>query len=63
MHHHLCRCCETQKVPCDGTWSLNHDGAPEVICDLFHLAGGELNPECICDVCRIRRDRDDEEAA
>lgn len=50
VHHHLCEGCKI-KTPCDGAWQRNHDGYPEVICRSYHLTGGRINPDFLCDSC------------
>lgn len=32
------------QVECDGEWVRNHDGIPDVICDVFHRENGETDP-------------------
>lgn len=54
-HGHPCQDCGT-KTPCDGQIEQNYDGWPEWICAAFHLPGGVINADWICDSCQDRRD-------
>lgn len=54
-HHHPCQACG-QKVECGGTWEQNYDGFPEVICPEFHLAGGSINHDFVCEACDGQRE-------
>ena len=54
-HHHACDRCGV-KVPCDGTWERNHDGWPEVVCDLYHVREDE--GVRYCEPCRRVLDDD-----
>lgn len=49
-HHHPCQQCRI-KTPCDGTWEENYEGVPSVICRAFHLDGGTVNPNFLCEDC------------
>ena len=49
-HHHPCQRCGA-KTECEGLLLRNDDGFPEVICDKFHLDGGEVNADFLCDEC------------
>lgn len=50
VHHHPCQQCGA-KTECGGTWEENYDGEPEVICAEYHLSGGQVNSDFICDGC------------
>jgi hypothetical protein len=54
-HHHPCADCGI-KTECPGTWEENYDGSPEVICPEFHLGGGEINADFICEACEWKRE-------
>ena len=54
-HHHRCQDCQT-KTECFGQLEDNYDGEPEITCREFHLQGGEINGDFICDYCQERRD-------
>ena len=54
-HSHPCQRCGV-KTECGGTWEENYDGIPPVICPEFHLTGGELNPDFICEACDAKGD-------
>lgn len=54
-HHHRCADCQT-KTECCGQLKDNFDGSPEIICVEFHLAGGETNPDFICEGCAWKRE-------
>lgn len=58
-HHHPCQHCGA-KTECSGTWEQNYDGFPEVICREFHLDGGTLNADFLCETCAELEDRCDE---
>lgn len=49
-HSHPCQSCGV-KTECGGTWEENYDGEPAVICPEFHLAGGEVNGDFLCEAC------------
>ena len=49
-HHHPCRACGV-KTECPGAWEENYDGFPAVICPEYHLDGGVINPDFLCDAC------------
>ena len=49
-HHHACQRCGA-KTECGGVFEQNDDGWPEVTCREFHLPGGDLNPEFVCETC------------
>lgn len=55
VHHHKCADCGA-KTECGGEWEQNFDGWPEVICREFHQAGGETDPDFVCDLCAGKRD-------
>ncbi len=57
-HSHPCQDCGA-KTECGGTWEENYDGFPEVICPEYHLAGGDINRDFICEGCQWKRDDDD----
>lgn len=52
MHHHHCHGCGV-KMPCDGDLEFNYDGAPEVVCGLYHLPGGNI-ADWRCEECRAK---------
>lgn len=49
-HSHPCQSCGAP-VDCEGTREANYDGFPAVICLVFHLQNGTLNPAFICENC------------
>lgn len=55
MHTHPCADCG-QQTDCPGEWERNHDGFPEVFCDVFHILGNEL----VCESCSVQRETNDE---
>lgn len=56
-HTHPCADCRTP-VDCPGSWEGNHDGFPEVICDVFHRR--HWTPLCEdCDADRQQAIRDE----
>lgn len=60
VHHHPCQDCGV-KTECGGDWEQNYDGVPEVICREFHLDGGSINGDFLCDACLAKAD--DEQGA
>jgi len=61
-HHHPCQRCGV-KTECGGTWVENYDGHPEVLCDEFHLPGGEMSDVFVCDSCYCYwRDKEGDES-
>ncbi len=54
-HHHPCSQCGV-KTECGGTFEQNYDGFPEVICPEFHLAGGEINSDFLCEQCAAKEE-------
>lgn len=63
-HHHPCQRCG-ERIECDGVLERNHDGWPETICRSFHLSGGAVNPDFICEGCyaAVATDREAERTA
>lgn len=57
-HTHPCvnadRGC-TGTIECDGELIRNHDGFPEVVCELFHRTDGTTAP-VPCDTCEQKTD-------
>jgi hypothetical protein len=56
VHSHECQRdgCTTQ-VECCGDLELN-DGEPWIICKEFHMPGGYINSDFICDECEAKRE-------
>ena len=50
-HEHACQRCG-KPADCCGELVPNDDGFPTVICRTFHLDGGQVDPDFICDDCR-----------
>ena len=53
-HTHPCQHC-LSPADCCGEWELNHDGLPELICPVFHLSCGHINPDFLCDECEAEQ--------
>lgn len=51
VHTHECQRCGVE-TPCEGTLERNEDGAPEVICGVFHLPMGRINERFLCEACQ-----------
>ena len=51
-HHHFCQNCRTL-TECFGDLEQNLDGEPEITCREFHLAGGAINQDFLCEDCSI----------
>lgn len=51
LHTHPCRHCGTP-TECWGELEPNHDGWPIVTCQIYHLDGGQIDPDFRCDDCR-----------
>lgn len=52
-HSHPCQHCRTP-VECCGDIEQNYDGFPPFICREFHLDGGAINRDFICESCAER---------
>jgi hypothetical protein len=50
-HTHPCAHCAVA-LPCGGTYELNHDGMPEVICSAVHRPGGVVRA-VVCERCEL----------
>jgi len=55
-HFHPCQSCGAE-TPCEGLREQNYDGFPSVICLEFHLAGGLLNRDFVCEACHAKQVR------
>lgn len=55
LHHHACQDCGA-KTECGGQIEQNYDGSPEWICGEFHLPGGDINGDFICEGCAWKRE-------
>ena len=61
-HEHPCQSCGAP-VACGGAWDHNPDGWPECVCRVFHLPGGALNPDCLCEHCAARAEAQRQKAS
>lgn len=50
-HVHQCQRCGAE-TDCSGELVANDDGFPVVICRSFHLDGGQVDDEFLCQDCR-----------
>ncbi len=49
-HSHACQRCGTPTA-CTGELEPNHDGFPVVTCRAFHLDGGQVDSDFLCEDC------------
>lgn len=49
-HHHECQSCGAI-TECWGQLVQNHDGHPWIICREYHLDGGIVNRDFLCEAC------------
>ena len=49
MHKEQCIRCR-KDYDCDGNLERNHDGWPEVICDLYHRYNMQECPDCLVEM-------------
>lgn len=56
-HTHACQSCQAD-TECAGGLELNPDGFPDVICREFHLDGGTINGDFLCETCHAKAEAD-----
>ena len=50
LHLHPCSRCD-RPTECFGALEPNDDGWPVVRCLVYHLDGGQIDPDFLCDEC------------